>query len=174
MNTETFSIIPIAISAGAFLVSLFAFIFTRQSWLETNRPIVTAEIATHDGGSEAIAFNLVVHNVGNRPATDIRLKATDEAIRKLLDSNAHDSFKKEVERCFTEEGCIAVLHPGKSVKNGFGLTSSDKEKNVLNYGASAQIEINYKDLNSRNYTSVLRLIVRDSAYFAGSGWSDRE
>ncbi|MGY3852835.1 hypothetical protein ACW5W8_08370 [Aeromonas aquatilis] len=174
MNIEPISIIPIAISAGAFLVSLSAFIFTRRAWLETNRPIVTAEIATHDGGNEAIAFNLVIHNVGNRPATDIRLKATADAIQKLLDSNARDRFRKEVERCFTDEGRIAVLHPGKSVKNGFGLTSTDKEKNVLNYGASAQIEINYKDLNSRSYTSKLNLIVRDSAYFAGSGWAERE
>lgn len=174
MNTELISIISIAISAGAFLVSLSAFIFTRRAWLETNRPIITAEIATHNGGSEAIAFNLVVHNVGNRPATDIRLKATAEAIKKLLDANAHDCFKQEVERCFTDEGRIAVLHPGKSVKNGFGLTSTSKEKNVLNYGASAEIEINYKDLNSRCYTSKLNLVVRDSAYFAGSGWADRE
>jgi hypothetical protein len=158
VTAETVSIIPIAISAGALIVSLSAFIFTRRSWLETNRPIVTAEISTHDGGSEAIAFNLVVHNVGNRPATNIRLKATTEAIQKLLDPNARDRFKQEVERCFSEEGRIAVLHPGKSVKNGFGLTSNQKEKNVLNYGVSAPIEISYEDLNTRSYTSQLVLV----------------
>jgi hypothetical protein len=122
---------------------------------------------THEGGSEAIAFNLVVHNVGNRPATNIRLKATTEAIQQLLDSTARDSFKEEVQRCFSAEGRIAVLHPGKSVKSGFGLTSSNKENNVLNFGSSAPIEIFYEDLSSRTYTSRLHLIVKDSAYFAG-------
>lgn len=171
MSTETILVIPMVISAGAFGVSLLAFIFTRRSWLESNRPIVTAEIATHDGGSEAIAFNLVVYNVGNRPATNIQLQATPDAIQKLLDPNARDRFAQEVQRCFSEDGRIAVLHPGKSVKNGFGLTSSNKEKNVLNYGATTPIVIVYEDLSSRCYTSKLHLIVRDSAYFAGSGWS---
>lgn len=163
-----------AISAGAFLVSLAAFAFTRRAWLEGNRPIVTAEIATHDAGSEAIAFNLVVHNVGNRPATDIRLQASHEAIESLVEPSARARYRAEVERCFSEEGRIAVLHHGKSVKNGFGLTSNDKTKSTLKYGASAEIEITYKDMGSRRFKSKLCLIVRDSAYFAGSGWVERE
>lgn len=174
MTSETLSLLPVVISAGALLVSLLAFFFTRQAWLETNRPIVTAEIATHDAGSEAIAFNLVVHNVGNRPATDIRLVASPQAIQALVESSARDRYREEVQRCFSEEGRIAVLHQAKSVKNGFGITSSDKSKSTLKYGASAEIEITYKDLSTRRFKSKLRLIVRDSAYFAGSGWAERD
>jgi hypothetical protein len=174
VSSEALSILPVVISAGAFLVSFFAFSFTRRAWLETNRPIVTAEIATHDAGSEAIAFNLVVHNVGNRPATNIRLLASAEAIQSLVEPMARDRYRAEVERCFSQEGRIAVLHHGKSVKNGFGLTSSDKVKSALKYGASAEIEILYSDLNTRRFKSKLLLIVRDSAYFAGSGWAERE
>jgi hypothetical protein len=171
---DALSTLPTVISAGALLVSLSASIFSRRSWLETNRPIVTAEITTHDAGSESILFNIVVHNVGNRPATEIRLAASSEIIQMLVEPTARDRYKDEVKRCFSEEGRIAVLHPGKSVKNGFGLTSTDKKKNVLIYGASAAIEIHYKDLNSRIYKSKLTLIVRDSAYFAGSGWADTD
>lgn len=169
---EPLSVLPIAISAGAFLVSLAAFQFTRRAWLESNRPIVTAEITTYSAGSDGIAFNIVVFNKGNRPATDIRLSATPQALSALVSPEARDRYRDEIGRCFSDEGRIAVLASGKSVKNGFGLTHNDKARNVLRYGASAPIEIHYKDLNSRRYQSKLLLIVRDSRYFAGSGWAE--
>ncbi|MFC4523836.1 MULTISPECIES: hypothetical protein [Cupriavidus] len=91
-TSEMLSALPTAISAGALFVSLLALAFTRRSWLETNRPIITAEIVKHDGGNEAMAFNLVVHNVGNRPATDIRLSARPEAISEIVDSGARERY----------------------------------------------------------------------------------
>jgi hypothetical protein len=151
------------------LVSLAALVFNQRAWLETNRPIVTAEIIPHDEQSHAITYELVVQNVGNRPATDVRLIATPEAIKTLVQPNASEPFRKEVERCFSDEGRIAVLHPGMSKSNGFGLTSISEAQNALVYGASAPIEIRYKDLRSRSYTSNLALIIKGS-YFAGSGW----
>ena len=119
-----------------------------------------------------MAFNLVVHNVGNRPATDIRLSARPEAISEIVDSGARERYKDEIGRCFSDEGHIAVLHPGTSKKNGFGLASNRREENVLVYGASLPIVIEYEDLNARKYRSTMLLIVRDSAYFAGSGWAE--
>jgi hypothetical protein len=97
-------------------------------------------------------------------------KIAEQGPRDLrVEPNAPEVLRKEVERCFSDEGRIAVLQPGKSKQNGFGLTSSDKAQNALIYGASAPIEIRYKDLRSRSYTSELSLIVKGS-YFAGSGW----
>ena len=170
---ELLPTLSILISAGAFLVSAAALLFNQRAWLETNRPIVTAEIIPQDAGNTAITFNLVVHNVGNRPATEIRLTATSEAIRKLVQPDAPEVYRKGIERCFSDDGRIAILQPGKSKQNGFGLTSSDKAKNALVYGASAPIKIRYKDLNSRSYTSELTLIIKGS-YFAGSGWGNRD
>lgn len=171
MSGEVLETVPVAVSVVAVGISLAAFLFTRRTWFETYRPIVTAEIRTHDGGNEAIAFNLAVHNVGNRPATGIRLHVSPSALESLVDPNARDRFKDEIERCFSEYGRISVLHPGETVKNGFGVSSNNQSQNVLNYGSTAAIDIEYKDLNRRKYRSRITLIVRDSAYFAGSGWS---
>ena len=74
----------VAISFIAVLVSLLAYMFTRRSWYETYRPIVTARIETHDSGNVATAFNIVVYNTGNRPATYIRLHTNQKQLEKII------------------------------------------------------------------------------------------
>jgi hypothetical protein len=158
-------------TASALLLSVLALIFTRKSWFESNRPIVTAEIVTHSGGSVAIIYNLVVHNTGTRPATDIRIKADEKCLQKAINEKADNNLKMEILHCFSDEGRIPLLHHQSKTSNGFGLTSSKETTNVLIYQSVIPIEIIYKDIYGKNYSTKQDLVVKDSEYFAGSGWS---
>jgi hypothetical protein len=82
------------ISIGALLISTGAFLLSRKSFFESNRPIVTAEIATHGAGNTATLFSLVIHNVGNRPACEIRLMAKESEINKITADSIPVSYAK--------------------------------------------------------------------------------
>lgn len=161
--------LPVIISLIAVLVSLLSYLFARRSWHETYRPIVTARIETHASGNMATLFNIVVYNVGNRPATDIRLIDDQKVLDDALEVDASESMKVEIKACFSDEGTIPLLHPGNSVSNGFGVAGV-KEKS-LRYGTKIPITIEYKDLNRRKIKSKQTLIFRDTTHFAGSGWA---
>ncbi len=149
----------------AFVLSTLSFLFTRRSWIESNRPIVTVEIKTRDGGNQAIVFDILVHNTGSRPAADVQLKADEEYIRKLLSTKCPKEIEKEIHNIFSHEGEIPLLHDGKSVRNGFGDASS------LNYGIKIPIIITYRGLSGKKFKTRQNLIIKDTKYFAGSGWS---
>lgn len=159
-----------ALTAAAFLLSVLALIFTRRTWFENNRPIVTAEIVTHDGGNVAIMYNLLVHNTGTRPAVDVRILAEMQHLQAAIDPNSNESMKQTILRCFSEEGRIPLLHQQSKKSNGFGLTSSHSNDNALVYKSVIPIVITYKDLYGKRYKVKQDLIVKDSEYFAGSGW----
>lgn len=159
-----------ALTAAAFLLSTLALIFTRRSWFETNRPIVTAEIVTNSGGNIAITYNLVVHNTGARPAADIRINVDHKSLQAAVNDKADQSLKQEILRCFSDEGRIPLLHQQSKKSNGFGLTSTNESSNVLAYKAVIPVVITYKDLNGKHYKTRQDLIVQDSEFFAGSGW----
>jgi hypothetical protein len=159
------------VAVVALLLSVFSYLFTRKSWFENNRPIISAEIKTHSAGNRAITYNIVVHNTGNRPAADILLTTDEESINKLLAETSIPSVAEEIRSIFSSEGEIALLHSGKTVSNGFGHTSGD-EKSPLNYGVKLPIKITYRALNGKKYTTKQNLILKDSEYFAGSGWGE--
>lgn len=169
MNIEVGSIS----SYFAIFVSFLALLFTRKSWLESNRPIITAEIVTHGHGNTATAYTLQIHNIGNRPACEVQLNASTTDIKKILSGTGNENLTKEIYKCFSDDAVIAVLNHGKSVSNGFGSTSIEAEDNILIYKSKLPIIITYKDLNSRKYKSSLNLIVKNSIFFAGSGWIDK-
>jgi hypothetical protein len=162
--------LKLAFTAAAFLLSVLALIFTRRTWFESNRPIVTAEIVTHDGGNVAIMYNLVVHNTGTRPAVDIRISAETKCLLAAIDPNGKEHMKQQILRCFSEEGRIPLLHQQSKKSNGFGLTSINKNDNALIYKSVIPIEITYKDLYGKKYKAKQNLVIKDSEYFAGSGW----
>lgn len=155
----------------SFLLSALALTFTRRTWFESNRPIVTAEIVTHGAGNMAIAFDLVVHNTGNRPAVAIRLEACESDLNRALNNGAPTPLAAEIRRCFSDRAAIPLLHQGKSAQNGFGATSSLPSANALVINSEIPIRILYKDLNGRTFKSKQTLVVKDSTWFAGSGWS---
>lgn len=156
----------------AFVLSILSFLFTRRSWVESNRPIITAEIITHAAGNEGIAYDILVHNTGNRPAANIQLKAEEKYINKLLASGCSESIKNDINNIFSPRVEISILHDGESVSNAFGHTSST-DSSSLNYGVKFPITITYRGLGRKKFKTKQKLIVKDSEYFAGSGWSKR-
>lgn len=158
----------VAIALIAVLVSILSYMFTKRSWYETYRPIVTARIETHASGNMATIFDIVVYNIGNRPATDISLCANQKVLEKAFEENTSDVMKNEIKACFSTEVIIPLLHPGNSVSNGFGLASNNES--TLKYGSRIPITIKYKDLNRRKIKTKQTLLFRDTTFFAGSGW----
>ena len=162
----------IVISFIAVLVSLLSYLFAKRSWYETYRPTVTAKIETNTSGNLATAFNIVVYNTGNRPATDIRLRADEKVLEKAFEENVSEAMKSEITACFSDKGTIPLLHSGNSTLNGFGIAS--RNESTLKYGSQIPITVEYKDLNRRKFKSKQTLIFRDSTFFAGSGWARKE
>lgn len=160
--------LSMAIALIAVFVSLLSYMFTKHSWHETYRPIVTARIETHASGNIATVFDIVVYNIGNRPATDIRLYADQKVLEKAFEENTSETMKSEIKACFSSEGIIPLLHPGNSTSNGFGIAGNDES--TLKYGSRIPITIEYKDLNRWKIKTKQTLLFRDSTFFAGSGW----
>jgi hypothetical protein len=121
-------------------VSLASFWFARRSWLQSNRPIVSAAVETHAGGNESIVYNLAVSNTGNRPAANVRLRASavsvDACVAEWVKNfkGIHTTFEG-VMRCFTDEGEIPLLLNGKTMINSFGYTRGD-DQTFWHYGSS--------------------------------------
>ena len=159
------------VAVVASITSFLALWVSWWLWRQTNRPIVTAEIKTSGTpGNVATFYELVIYNCGTRPAVNIRLTASSAALDAVTAPGAPSHFKSEIRRCFSIEHQIGLLHHGDRRRNGFGLTSTIESDNALIHLASLPIEIAYEDLMGRKYKSVMTLVVKDSEYFAGSGW----
>lgn len=160
------------ISILAIGISLASLYFARRSWMQSNRPIITAFIATHAAGNVAAVFDLVVANTGNRPATNVRLSAKPEDIEKLIHPSAEEIQRKSIHACFDSASKIAVLKNGEELTTAFGSVSHATSKDqCLNYGSEITIEITYKDLEGRKYKSILPLRVYAREGFGGGTWN---
>lgn len=70
--------VGISVAAASLLVAISSLTLTWRLWRKTNRPILTAWIASAAAGDDGIALKIVLENSGNRPAKDIRLVATEK------------------------------------------------------------------------------------------------
>ncbi|WP_225085945.1 hypothetical protein [Pectobacterium colocasium] len=168
------TIISLFLSLLAVSISLVSFVFTRRSWFQSNRPIVSAAVETHAGGSELIAYNLVLSNTGNRPATNVRIRVKESDIDACLsewvkENKTTNSIYSDVMRCFSDDGEIPLLLNGRSMVNSFGYTCADEQK-FWRYGVSLTVEIKYCDLDGRKYKSNQTIRIKDSEGFAGGIW----
>ncbi len=160
------------ISILAIGISLASLYFARRSWMQSNRPIVTAVIAPLASGNVSTVFNLIVSNTGNRPATNIRLHAKPEEIDKLIVPSAEGDRRQEIHNCFDAESKIAILKNGEELSTAFGQVKHPNAMGQwLRYGAGITIEITYNDLEGRNYKSRLPLKVYAREGFGGCSWN---
>ncbi len=129
----------------------FCHFFTRRSWLQSNRPIVSAEVETHDSGNELIAYNLVLSNTGNRPAANVRIRIriririkeseVDTCISEWVKNHKiTNSICSNVMRCFSDDGEIPLLLNGKSMANSFGYTRVDEQR-FWRYGTNLPVVV---------------------------------
>lgn len=162
------------VSTLALVVSLISLWFARKSWLQSNRPIVSAIVETHAGGNESIAYNLAVTNTGNRPAVNVLLsvdvKAIEDCMAQWVEKiRGPGTTYVQVMRCFSEEGEIPLLLNGNTMTNSFAYTTGD-DHTFWRYGASLPIKISYSDLDGRKYSTSQVIRIKDSAAFAGGMW----
>lgn len=89
---------PVGVSA--LIISLASLLMTVNLWKRANRPILTARVTTHSGGSEGIALNLLIENTGNRPACEVRLRARERDVRAALVDPTSTQLPSDARRCF--------------------------------------------------------------------------
>lgn len=156
-------------SGVALVLSLVSIWLSRRTWLQSNRPIVSAVVRTHKGGNTGIAYNLAVINSGTRPAVTVRLVADDAAVRAAMKPAASGPLVEDVVRCFASDAVIPLIINGSESVNSFGNTSNDANS-VWEYGSSFPCRLEYRDLEGRSYRSQVTLAIRDSDGFAGGSW----
>jgi hypothetical protein len=155
-------------------VSIASLYFSRRSWFQANRPIVTAFVAEHDAGNNACTFNLVIANSGSRPATNIRLHASESVIESLLEADTTQDRKESIRQCFSASAMIPLLRNGEEIETAFGAFTTDVSNGPwLKYDKQIQIEVSYQDLEGRKYRSRLPLKIFVRNGFGGSVWIDR-
>jgi hypothetical protein len=173
------------ISVFSFVLAFCSLYFSRKSWFDTYRPIVTVRVATHESGNVGTTLNLVVENFGNRPAKNIKLSVDSNQLKSALLKNPNDSTRKAIERCFADETIIPMLANGQSISNSFGClniqyeTSSSAGKfwdaqhgqqSDWKQNVRFDIQIVYEDLNGKSYQEQMPVLIASDQAFAGSVW----
>jgi hypothetical protein len=158
--------ISLLISIFSVLVALLSLNFTVYSWRQVHRPLIYARITTETGGNVGIALNLLVENVGARPACDIRIIAREADVRA---ASSQSFIPIDAQRCFFSGISIPVLANGHSTSNAFWhLGQADSWR----AGAEIPITIRYRDLSGCRFSDKVRLLLADDAGFAQTFWGN--
>jgi len=164
------SLFAAAISAVGATVALLSVFMTRKNWRDSNRPVLTAYLHEESGGAGITVFNLCIKNTGTRPAASVHLTASFADIARIIADQADPKRRHDIERIFSKDSRITVLHPYETLVTSFGLASTDPSHQWLNYGEELEVKIAYCDLERRRYSSVLPLCVRPREGFGGGAW----
>lgn len=156
----------------AVLVSFWSAYTVRRLWYQANRPIISVEIKENTSGEGDVIFDMVVHNSGNRPATDIVINAKKEDIDKILITDTSENIRNEIYQIFSKTSKIQLLLNNDNTKTAFfGFSTQPSEPvYVLNYETQLSIELRYLDLDGNRYIEKQSLYIRDSNGFGGSVW----
>lgn len=162
--------LAIGISVLSAAVALVSVCFAIYSWQDANRPLVSVQVATAEGGNNAISLNLVVENTGNRPAKNIRIVAKQTDVLAALDKLG--SMPTDAHRIFYSGVSIPLLIHGRQVTNAFGHLGN--EPGAWRSGAVIPVKVIYGGLGWRCYCSSLRLLLADDAGFAQTFWAQEQ
>ncbi|MDF1482274.1 hypothetical protein [Extensimonas sp. H3M7-6] len=155
---------------AALAISLISIWLTRRNWLEGNRPIVCAFVEEDSIGAGIALFNFCISNTGSRPAVRISIRIKPSELEKLIDPNASQHERKLLHDCFKEETTIPIIRNGETLKAGLGSASeSGAGKPQLQYGASAEVKIYYRDLEGRKYVATHPITIFPRDGFNGVG-----
>jgi len=156
------------ISAASMLVAILSLVFTMRAWRQSNRPLLTARISTHDGGNTGIALNILVENSGNRPALDIALHADEADIRAAMaDPSPAHPIPTDANRVFFSNIIIPVLANGRGLSNAFGSLGT---AGVWRPGATIPVKVSYRGMAGPHFKERFWLLLSDDAGFAQTYW----
>lgn len=171
MQGPGFQSTGLLISVVSLFLAILSLYISRKSWLQANRPIVTARITSDGGGNLGIALNILVENTGNRPAKNVKLEIDRDTLENLYVENLDKDKRRSIERVFSERGVIPILGNGKSVTNSFGFLGGGKNQpSTWKNDARAEILISYEDLDGRKFRHQNPIYIADDAGFAGGFW----
>ncbi|WP_122356181.1 hypothetical protein [Pseudomonas coronafaciens] len=160
--------VGIIVAAASLLVAISSLTLNWLLWRKTNRPILTAWIASAAGGNESIALNIVLENSGNRPAKDMRLVAAEKHVLAALNYPDETEIPEDARHCFFSGKQIPVLANGKRMTNAFGYLGG--KPGAWKSGAVIPLVIEYRGLENERYRAKMSLILVDDKGFAQSSW----
>lgn len=163
----------------AIIISLVSLYFTRLNWIQSNRPIIVAYIDVNgEPGNVNIFYDLVVSNIGNRPAVKICLHSSPEQIKNIFEDeiNTGGEFTRkqeteQIENCFYPKSEIVLLEHGEKLFTAFGATGITR---WLKFRSTIDISITYFDLDGRSFKSKLPLKVYPRQGFSGIMWTEKQ
>ena len=156
----------------ALIVSILALGLSVYFWRRQFRPIVTAAVRTHAGGSEGITYDLVVMNSGTIPARNICLRVESQAeLVAALEAGATPENKAAWLSCFDEATVIEFLHNGASTKCAFGATRRPASIGFWKPDARIRIKVTYQGWFGREFTERQVLRIHDTDSFTQSMWA---
>lgn len=159
------------VSLLALGVSIVSIWVTHNSWMRSNRPIVSAYIEEASLGDGVVTFNLQISNTGTRPATNVRIYIDGAELEKILDVKASPKARMELASCFAWDSRIPLIRNGETLTGGLGRTSRvGAAEPQLMYGGEAKINILYSDLDGKSYISKLPIKVYARSGFTGRSW----
>jgi len=126
------------ISLIALFLSVLSYVFNRRSWHETYRPIVVAEMVYASKGACEVHFDVIIKNIGNRPAFNVQLK-----IDKKLPSITTD----QIESHFFSGRELPLFNPGEMKFINF---TKENKNDIL---PQIILSIKYKDQSGRKIKS---------------------
>lgn len=170
MELNYFQLGGLLISVFSLCMAMLSLYISRKSWLQSNRPIVTARVTTASGGNQGTALNILVENTGNRPAKNVKLEIEQSILENFYTENADKNGRRNIERVFAERGIIPILGNGKSVTNSFGFLSGGNRQSVWRDDARAEVKISYEDLDGRKFTHQNPILIAGDEGFAGGFW----
>lgn len=123
-------------------------------------------------------YDLVVSNIGNRPAVKISLHSSPEQIKNIFEDgiNTDDEATRKIkiepiENCFAPKSEILLLEHGAKLSTAFGATGTTQ---WLKFRSTIDISITYFDLDCRSFKSKLPLKVYPRQGFSGIMWSEKQ
>ncbi|UGB44711.1 hypothetical protein LQ772_12005 [Frateuria edaphi] len=159
------ALITSILSAIASLLTVF---FMVHLWRRSNRPLVTARIATHRGGDVNTALDVLVENAGSQPAINVRLRAKREDVEAAIrNPPGSERLKSAPERIFFSDVTIPVLANGRTVANSFGMLGED---GLWKAGAQLPITVCYEAMDGRSFTEKGVLLLHSDDGFAQTSW----
>ncbi|TCJ18179.1 hypothetical protein EZJ19_02785 [Parasulfuritortus cantonensis] len=157
------------IACVSLLVSIIALAISVRFWQQSFRPIVTAAVKTHSGGSEAIHYSLVLMNSGAIPAKNVVLRANQRSLHGALGDEATEENRRRWLACFSDRAAVAVLQNGDRASCSFGVTKRNNA-GFWKYKSVIKISIEYEGWFGRKYSEPQELLIADSDSFTGFSW----
>jgi len=165
--------------AIAIVISVVALHYSRKSWLDANRPIITLKVSSQGmGGNVATPLSLIVENTGNRPAIDIQIKWYEDEYVTAFNAPEDNERRSQFQKTYDDGVPIPVLANGRSVSTSFGFIGDERHPSLNEaptWKADSRFRMNvtYKDLDGRLYTHLNPLIMADDHGFGGGVWKEK-